>query len=402
MKTSRFASAAVIAGLIALTGCRTTKQAQLEQVAKDWCMTIRASQVIPVYPLTEDVQPGDIFLVRTRTEDQAREYKGRGFLPLDHLVGRFQPTNYQKFYLSSYGIGAETNTPHHWKFPANPTNSDELSKAPRAAFPSYSFSVKRGGGLNVALPIQGVPVALNLLGASGARGDITIADAYTFGLDEFSVREQLQQWSQTQTNSLKEYAPNAGGPTNYLRVVSRVYWTGRVNISMFADSSFSGSASGGASKPVDIPELQTTNTAGNYSDAISKLSDSIGSAATPGGTLKVAVATSRSISLVETFPRPLAIDYLAFDVPILEGGILGSAEPTQSKLENRKFTPAVFGEDANTRRLENWLSANPANRESLKKWVQDRKKPGLGVTNLLYQKPSAALRALAVAELNVP
>jgi len=41
------------------------RQHQLERVAKDWCLTIRASQVIPVYPLTEDLQPGDVFLVQT-------------------------------------------------------------------------------------------------------------------------------------------------------------------------------------------------------------------------------------------------------------------------------------------------------------------------------------------------
>jgi hypothetical protein len=44
-----------------LSGC--SYEQQVRNVARDWCMTIRASQVIPVYPLTEDLQPGDIFLV---------------------------------------------------------------------------------------------------------------------------------------------------------------------------------------------------------------------------------------------------------------------------------------------------------------------------------------------------
>ena len=38
---------------MSLTGCATTGK-QLEKVAKDWCETIRASQVICVYPLTEE------------------------------------------------------------------------------------------------------------------------------------------------------------------------------------------------------------------------------------------------------------------------------------------------------------------------------------------------------------
>lgn len=52
--------------LMLLVACLTSscgslprsKDKELEQVAKDWSMTIRASQVIPVFPLTEDLQPG--------------------------------------------------------------------------------------------------------------------------------------------------------------------------------------------------------------------------------------------------------------------------------------------------------------------------------------------------------
>ena len=102
-----------------LVGCDTTrsKSKQLARVAKDWSLVVRASQVIPVYPLTEDILPGDVFLVRTRIEDQIKVYEAKGFLPLDQLLVRLQPNNYAAFYLGSYGIGTFTNTPYHWKFP---------------------------------------------------------------------------------------------------------------------------------------------------------------------------------------------------------------------------------------------------------------------------------------------
>src|SRR6185369_7504669 len=64
------------------------KDEQLSEVAKGWCKTIRASQVIPVYPLTEDVQPGDIFVVQVPIDRQQKVYEDRGFLPLDHHVAR--------------------------------------------------------------------------------------------------------------------------------------------------------------------------------------------------------------------------------------------------------------------------------------------------------------------------
>src|SRR5688572_18211626 len=76
-----------LAGLT--TGCVSkTLNQQMERVAKDWSMVIRASQVIPVYPLTEDLVPGDIFLVEQTREEQVRQYQAAGFLPLDHHLYR--------------------------------------------------------------------------------------------------------------------------------------------------------------------------------------------------------------------------------------------------------------------------------------------------------------------------
>ncbi len=60
------AKALILAVAVAmLSGCATQKMSgdQLARVAKDWSLGIRASQIIPVYPLTEDLQPGDVFLV---------------------------------------------------------------------------------------------------------------------------------------------------------------------------------------------------------------------------------------------------------------------------------------------------------------------------------------------------
>ena len=80
----------VAALAVMLAGCSTQRMGaqQLERVAKDWSLGIRASQVIPVYPLTEDLQPGDVFLVQTPVERQVDVYLDRGFLPLENLVAR--------------------------------------------------------------------------------------------------------------------------------------------------------------------------------------------------------------------------------------------------------------------------------------------------------------------------
>ena len=78
------AIAAALAILVLSTGCATSlRNKQLEAVAKDWALVIRASQVIPVYPLSEDLQPGDVLLVSTPIDEQVALYKKKGFLPLD-------------------------------------------------------------------------------------------------------------------------------------------------------------------------------------------------------------------------------------------------------------------------------------------------------------------------------
>ena len=387
------------------TGCDTTKSKskQLARVAKDWSLVIRASQVIPVYPLTEDLLPGDIFLVRTPIQEQVKEYEADGFLPMDQLIGRLQPTNYGAFYRYAYGIDTNSNTPYHWKFSGDPTKTNEITKAPRAAFPSYSFKIKRGGGLNLAVPVNGVPVGLNLLGTGSAHGDITIADAYTFGLDQASLQKLLESWVATNRNFLMPFAPTESD-TNFVRIVSRVFWTGKVNISMFNDEAYGGSASGGAAKPVNLFEAKQYSASTNYGTILKLLNDSMEGASLPGGTLKLAAATSRSVSMIETFPRPLAVGFLAFDVPVLVDGKLGAPRPTQAVLTKKRIVAAAdtYGPDANSKRIEQWIAVGSDNRRQLRAWLDKNGHRDVGITNLRLANEHAALRQRAIEELNIP
>src|SRR5438128_5751020 len=251
MRKPFFIPLIVVVACLELAGCETTKSKskQMARVAKDWSLVIRASQIIPVYPLTEDLLPGDVFLVQSRIEDQVKLYEERGFLPLDQLLARLQPTNYSRFYLGAYGIAGYTNTPSHWKSAASSEETHDWGEAPRAAFPSYSFTVERGAGLNLALPVQGVPVALNMMGTENAHGTITIDDAFTYGIDTLSMREQVESWSRGHSVHLAELAPTENR-TNYLRVVNRVYLAGRVNVCIFNYEAFAVGGSAGVGRPL--------------------------------------------------------------------------------------------------------------------------------------------------------
>ena len=136
----------------------------------------------------------------------------------------------------------------------------------------------------------------------------------------------------------------------YLRVVTRVYLTGRVNISMFNDEASGGSLSAGAAKtPVAALDLTQVGSGkdvtANYAKVNEVLDRELGTA--PGGSVRVAAASSRSVSLVETFLRPLVVGYLAYDLPVLKQHVngrdelvLGAPLSTQKRVTNQPIAAA--------------------------------------------------------------
>lgn len=323
------------------SGCTTPlRNKQLASVAKDWCYVVRASQVIPVYPLTEDLQPGDVMLVSTPVEEQVHSFADKGFLPLDQLVKRLNPDGFKEFYRDRYGCDAEI-PPSQWQkmVDANGVQRHAWDRAPHAAFPSYSFTVSSGGGLNLAVPIQGVPVGLGLMHSGKASGSLVIGSAYTFGLDNLSLYEKVKLWAVSKRELLRPYAPrlDQDGKKQYhfLRVVSRVYAVGDVNITMVNDEATSGDFSGGADKPVPLVGVKEGASFQNLSSVLNVV-NAAAEKQLPGGRLKFAAASNRSVSMNERFNRPLIIGYVGFDVPILEGGRLGSPISTLSQLTGIK------------------------------------------------------------------
>jgi hypothetical protein len=340
-----------------IAGCAKTMQTtQLQHVAKDWCMVIRASQIIPVYPLTEDLQVGDIFLVQHTVDDQHKEYSEQGFLPLNNLISRMDPEGFDNFYdLSFAHENPEIKLPAEW---LNPGKGKSWEKAPTANFPTYSFSVKSGAGINIGIPVQSVPIGLSLLGSDAAQGTITISDAKTYGLDTITLYEKnIRAWEKANHAFLLNFAAT-GGKKNYIRVISRVYLTGRMNVTLTTSEAQSAGLTVGAPKPVELLTIKSAKmkegveaaTAANYSESLNKINTYINNILTeraeeaaagmlPGGTVKIVAASSRGVSMEETFKRPLVIGYLGFDMAIGPDGLLGPPIPTHAVLEQKTLPP---------------------------------------------------------------
>ena len=403
----------------AALGCSTSRDraTQLQRVAKDWCLTIRASQVLPVYPLTEDLQVGDIFLVSTPIGEESKLFESKGFLPLDNVIARLYPSGYNDFYKGAYGVLDTSVVPHQWQFPV-PAKAEapftDWGTAPGAAFPSYTFTVKKGAGASLALPINAVPVGLSLLHTANASGSVNISNAATYGLPVGQLDDQIEKWALANRGFLATYAPRISVDKrgrqqvdqSYIRVVQRVFVAGAVNVSLSSDRSFGGRLDAGAVTrqplvPASGDGTQATSAASDYQQALAALNQSIASL-NAGGSLQIASASANSIALNETFPRPLVIGFLAYDRAIGHNGVLGPAIPTQARVTGRKIIqPVGFAEDANTARLEAFL-ADPSNEKRFNDWlVQHGQNPanrGAIVNGDKYRE----LRQQIVDDLKVP
>jgi hypothetical protein len=353
-KTSFITTAFVIILLFSIcTGCGNyLREKQLENIAKDWCMVIRASQVIPVYPLTEDLQPGDLLLVSTPIEQQVEIYKDKGFLPLDQLIARlfandFLQTSdpkyssyFTNFYNRRYETAGGVIPPGEWQ----KTTSDgkhRWSVAPVAAFPSYQFDVQSGGGINLAIPIKGVPFALGIMNTDKASGSVTISEASTFGLDNWRLEKMVREWALTHRKLLRNYEPYKH-QQYFLRVVSRVYVTGKLEVNISNQSATGLGGNIGADRSLAFMEVNKNTTAETYKDMIKEL-NKIANEGTPGARFTIASATSRNVSFSEDLPRPVVVGYVGFDMPIIQGGRLGPPISTLEQLTGKPASVPVRG-----------------------------------------------------------
>ena len=372
------------ATIFVLSACAADPIEQLERVAKDWSLTIRASQVIPVYPLSEDVQPGDVFLVPVSISEQTRIYQEKGFLPTDQLVTRLQSINYREFYGNAYWTGTYSQTPH-----ARPTSQTSAVNAPRAAFPTYTFTVDRSGGLQLALPIQGIPVGLGLIGAARATGTVTLTDTFTYGTDGETVYGALLAWygSHQKIRETLGAMANSTDAEIYLRIVTRVYLVTKIDVSLANIESLSGGADVGAAQEVNLPDLSSENPAevaaatDAYKTALEGLSSVLNTDAlgAPGGSVRFTQLDRRTVSLSQPFDRPLVIGFVGFDVKVLKSGLLSAPIPSFSVLAgdipSQAFEPIEFaGDDELVRAYLSWLTC-PGNRDLMVAFLESKNVP---------------------------
>ena len=325
----------LVSSIALLSACATTlRNDELEKVAKDWSLVIRASQVIPVYPLSEDLRPGDVLLVSTPLEEQVQVYRDKGFLPLDqHLVRLDQSvvnTAIREFYEPGLGTVAPSPASATPEPAAGFVNGFPV-RPRHAAFPSYQFSVRTGSGASLAIPLQGVPLALGLMQSQSASGTVTISDAFTYGLDNMRMAEIAKDWASRNASFLQNYQPGPGLDNYYLRIVSRVYLAGGASVTVKNDEALRAQAGVGAAGSPD-----TYSEGGGLPSEVRERGatrpEDLSGQQFAEGHVTIETASSRAVTMTERFKTPLVVGYVGFDMPIMENGELGDPIPTRDRL----------------------------------------------------------------------
>ncbi|MBX3359709.1 MAG: hypothetical protein KF745_14915 [Phycisphaeraceae bacterium] len=355
--------------ILGLAGCITTKEKskELARVAKDWCLTIRASQVMPVYPLTRDLRPGDVFITTTPIGKEVDLFEEKGFLPLDvHMKRLDTDAAIKAFYATRLGDGAA--------FP-NPVNT--WTDLPAAAFPDYTVEISRSGGINLAIPVQGIPVGLSYLGAAAASATVSLKGAQTAGLDLATLQPILQTWEIDNRGLLSAYATDPADPKAtpvFLRIVTRVYRVKSVSVYLDDASKSGAEAAAGFELPTPDPGApDPKKTAAEQYEEIAtrlntKLTDQL------GGKVRLINVSRRSVTMDEDFPEAMCIGYIAYDCQILPGGVLSAPVPSYQRL-----TGAATAETAplnSASFVQAWYTADEAARVPLiRAWITQNLTP---------------------------
>jgi hypothetical protein len=115
--------------------------------------------------------------------------------------------------------------------------------------------------------------------------------------------------------------------------------------------------------------LASATEAARQIDAVNELLSKANASQPAGASVRLAMATGRSVSVIEIFRRPLVIAYRAIDYPIGAGGKCAAPVPTLSVLEGRAIKtgqPIEYtGCDENCQRIRTWIKQQPAAAGSL-------------------------------------
>jgi len=159
-----------------------------------------------------------------------------------------------------------------------------------------------------------------------------------------------------------------------------VYAAGAMNVEVVGAEGYGVGATAGVSKLVDALTAGDTEEAKKITSGINGALDQSKGVGGTGGSLRFVTGSTTSVTLQQTFNRPLVLGYVGFDLPILDEGALGAPVDTNLKIQKPRAQamgePIQFGADEYSDAIFEWCKVKE-NRDNLDRWLSDNNYPAL-------------------------
>jgi hypothetical protein len=361
----------LVPGIFLLSGCQSAPP-DSSFVAKQWSESIGSLNISPVYPPTEDLQVGDVFIALEGAPlEKGSDYLARAAF-LDHVdvTGKLNELYKSRF---SFPETADPVQGKIWK--QNEAKQDvfkppaTITRLPLVAFPGFTVVKVRSAQLNASYPVQAFQFLFGASYSDDASVTISIPAAETYGIGIYDAAQILTGWCLRSDaeicggRSLRFFARNFSTfpPDRYqpiLYIVSRVYYARSITYKYSSNSvaalrasaaqaaaaalpqANAAAAAAAAAAPSPCPAAGNQVTVNVGSDgkstvakdnppaaAAPKPADDAGAvldaaqqklaqsglvSSMPGVSLSVSSLDGKSIELTQTFAHPVAIGYLAY------------------------------------------------------------------------------------------
>lgn len=348
-------------GLFAqLIGCVSTPRGA---AAREWSLSLRELQIVPVFPPREDVYVGDVYAI---DQDEIKLFEKRygaykdGFLPIYVLAAHVplqQGTS--DFYAKrpSFPRSDLAGTdPSHAAQPTNePDNvytSGDVSRLRIVGFPEFMSATITQGDIAAFIPTEAVNIgaAAGFTHSQQVKISVPVAESYAYpSAQAFAAAEQyLKDSGINKVLGVDPLVVPDGAILGHLRLITEVYYTRVIDVSFFNSQSRgaridakintppgigspesppppapapSTPSSGPTSPPpADGAPPDAASTASSLVNDLNNQLDAAMASQVPGGKVRFVSAGAYGVAMRRTFERPVAIGYRGLLIAVQRTG----------------------------------------------------------------------------------
>lgn len=332
--------------LTQMTGCVSTPRGA---AAREWSLTLREMQIVPVFPPREDVYVGDVYAVDQDELKQFEEHFGadkEGFLPISILAAHIPlEKDTSTFYSSRPSFPRSDLASEDPAAAAQPYGDydvytqGDVSRLRIVGFPEFMSATITQGDIAAFIPTEAVNIgaAAGFTHSQQVKISVPVAESYAYpaALALKAAQAALKNSGIDQITSVDQSTVKDGGVIGHLRLITEVYYTRVIDVSFFnSDSRGAGAdvkinAAAGLPMPTEPPATppsapSPTPTPATAADAshpdvgatATTLLDNLNSqleasmaSQVPGGKVRFVSAGAYGVAMRRTFERPVAIGY---------------------------------------------------------------------------------------------